>query len=147
MFYMYTGNLLAPIWFVSTVTILRHLKTVTRSDEDLDPAVERIWYADWRFDLPCYAVIFVEALLWVWALCMFSFEGPSELWLFRAKPESTRAYILFLVTFGYFTGLAEIAGHELLHRKECYNKVIGTSAYTRVFMTHFLDEHVKGHHK
>lgn len=144
---MYTGNLLALSWLVSAAGILKHYKGMSRSDEDLPPAIERIWYADWRFQLPCYAVILLDTLLWIWALCMFSFEGPSEMWLFRAKPQTIPEYLVFYLTFGFFTAYALIAGHELMHRKEWYNKVIGTSGYTRVFLTHFLDEHIKGHHK
>ena len=40
-----------------------------------------------------------------------------------------------------------MVGHELLHKKEAYNKVIGTWAYTKFMYSHFLDEHIKGHHK
>jgi alkane 1-monooxygenase len=49
--------------------------------------------------------------------------------------------------FGYFSGLNGIGGHELLHKKEWYNKAAGTWAYTKFMYTHFLDEHIKGHHK
>jgi alkane 1-monooxygenase len=34
-----------------------------------------------------------------------------------------------------------------LHRKEWYNKVVGTWAYTKFMYSHFIDEHVQGHHK
>jgi len=40
-----------------------------------------------------------------------------------------------------------VVGHELLHKKEAYNKVIGTWAYTKLMYSHFFDEHIKGHHK
>jgi alkane 1-monooxygenase len=43
--------------------------------------------------------------------------------------------------------LNAIGGHELIHKKEWYNKAIGTWAYTKFMYTHFLDEHIKGHHK
>ena len=49
--------------------------------------------------------------------------------------------------FGYFAGHNAIGGHELIHKKEWYNKAIGTWAYTKFMYTHFLDEHIKGHHK
>ena len=49
--------------------------------------------------------------------------------------------------FGYLAGLNAIGGHELLHKKEWYNKAAGTWAYTKFMYTHFLDEHIKGHHK
>jgi alkane 1-monooxygenase len=35
----------------------------------------------------------------------------------------------------------------MVHRKEWYNKYIGNWAYTKFMNSHFLDEHIKGHHK
>jgi len=34
-----------------------------------------------------------------------------------------------------------------MHKREWYNKVIGNLPYAKFFYPHFLDEHVKGHHK
>lgn len=48
---------------------------------------------------------------------------------------------------GYFCGLNAIAGHELVHKREWYNKMIGSFAYEKFFYAHFLDEHIYGHHK
>ena len=39
------------------------------------------------------------------------------------------------------------AGHELIHKREFYNKMIGTWAYSKFMYSHFNDEHIKGHHK
>lgn len=55
--------------------------------------------------------------------------------------------MLFTFQWGYFCGLNAIGGHELLHKKETYNKIIGTWSYTKFMYSHFLDEHLKGHHK
>jgi len=49
--------------------------------------------------------------------------------------------------FGFFAGLSGIVGHELVHRKESHNKHLGVLLYTKAFYSHFLDEHIKGHHK
>jgi alkane 1-monooxygenase len=56
-------------------------------------------------------------------------------------------YLLFSMVWGFFCGLNAIGGHELLHKKEMINKVAGTWTYTKFFYSHFLDEHIKGHHK
>ena len=40
-----------------------------------------------------------------------------------------------------------MVGHELIHKKEWMNKLFGTWAYTKFFYSHFLDEHILGHHK
>ena len=54
---------------------------------------------------------------------------------------------MFTFTWGYFAALNAINGHELLHKKEWFNKYFGTWAYTKFMYSHFLDEHIKGHHK
>lgn len=46
-----------------------------------------------------------------------------------------------------FTGMSGTAGHELIHKRDFTNKVIGILSYTKYFYSHFLDEHVQGHHK
>jgi alkane 1-monooxygenase len=66
---------------------------------------------------------------------------------FSVKPVSTAQYILFCIHWGYFAGLNGVVGHELLHKKERINKVLGTWAYTKFMYSHFLDEHIYGHHK
>jgi alkane 1-monooxygenase len=49
--------------------------------------------------------------------------------------------------FGFFAGMSGIVGHELLHKKEMHNKILGTWGYTKFMYSHFIDEHIKGHHK
>jgi alkane 1-monooxygenase len=48
---------------------------------------------------------------------------------------------------GMFTGMSCTAGHELIHKKNFGNKVMGTLSFTKYFYSHFLDEHVQGHHR
>jgi len=55
--------------------------------------------------------------------------------------------VAFNFQWSFFCGFAAVAGHELIHKKEWYNKGIGTLAYAKFFYTHFFDEHVKGHHR
>jgi alkane 1-monooxygenase len=71
----------------------------------------------------------------------------DNIWFNNLKPKTNFQYFIFCFVFGYYTGLNAIAGHELLHRKETPNKIIGTWAYTKFMYTHFLDEHIKGHHR
>jgi len=48
---------------------------------------------------------------------------------------------------GMFTGMSCTAGHELIHKRSFANKFIGTVSFTKYFYSHFLDEHVQGHHR
>lgn len=115
--------------------------------ENLSKTSERVHYSEWRYNIMPHLFIYLETLVWIWSLCMFSFEGKSTHWLFSVKPTTWPQYAAFMLVFGFLCGTGGIAGHELLHRKATYDKFVGTWAYTKFFYTHFLDEHIKGHHK
>ena len=44
-------------------------------------------------------------------------------------------------------GLSGLAGHELIHKRESYNKAIGAIPFTKILYTHFVLEHSSGHHR
>ena len=44
-------------------------------------------------------------------------------------------------------GVNGLAGHELIHRREPYNKAIGMFTFSKVLYSHFLLEHNSGHHR
>ena len=54
---------------------------------------------------------------------------------------------MFSFVIGFFTSFAGTAGHELIHKRDPINKIIGTMTFTKYFYSHFLDEHVQGHHR
>lgn len=56
-------------------------------------------------------------------------------------------YFTLSLSVGVLAALDSICGHELFHKKEWYNKLVGQFAYTRYFYSHFFDEHLQGHHK
>jgi fatty acid desaturase len=47
----------------------------------------------------------------------------------------------------FFGGLSASAGHELLHNKEMIHKAVGSIPYALFFNSHYVDEHINGHHK
>lgn len=53
----------------------------------------------------------------------------------------------FFVAFSFCSSFAQAAGHELVHRKETLNKVLGSIPYYTAFYSHFAGEHTQGHHK
>jgi len=63
------------------------------------------------------------------------------------KPETNSDYFGFVLVIAFFSAVAGVSGHELLHHKELHNKIIGTWPFTRIMCSTFLDEHLKGHHK
>ena len=102
---------------------------------------------DKRFWIPLYTIVFAETLAWIWSLVLFSDQVSIDHPLFKIKEMSSLQYIVFLLIMSYYTGLNAIAGHELLHRREQYNRIVGCFAYTKFLYSHFLNEHVDGHHR
>ena len=121
--------------------------TLPHDDLNLNIKSEKLFYADKRFWLPLYAYQLVETITWLWALVVMSDNVNINMLWFQMKPEGNFEYFMFCSTFGYFCALNGVNGHELLHKKEWYNKYLGVWSYTKFCMTHFLDEHIKGHHR
>lgn len=89
----------------------------------------------------------METLTWIWALIVCSDKVHINLLWFNPDISTTQKYVAFTFLWGFFTGLGAVCGHELVHKREPVNKAIGTWAYTKFFYTHFLDDHIAGHHK
>ena len=92
----------------------------------------------------------MDALTWIWCLCVVSGVYPS--WLpseiFEDKiTHSFGGFLLFTFVWGYMAGVNGLAGHELIHRKETLDKGIGMFTFSKIFYSHFLLEHGSGHHR
>ena len=48
---------------------------------------------------------------------------------------------------GFLSAIETLAAHELIHKRENYNKYLGLLSLSKIFYCHFKDEHVQGHHK
>jgi alkane 1-monooxygenase len=80
-------------------------------------------------------------------LVLFSDKLNIDLPWFKLAPKTNTEYFIFSLVHGYFAAVNTINGHELVHKKEWFNKYIGIWSYTKFMYTHFLDDHIKGHHK
>lgn len=130
-----------------TTRILKSLRA-TPTPEVLEPESERLFSKDKRFDPPMYIVIFMETFVWIWALCVVSDRVDIDsLWFNGIKPRSLWDVFLFSLPLGQLTLQNAAAGHELLHKREWYKKLIGTWAYQKFWYSHFLQGHVHLHHK
>jgi len=124
------------------------LNNVGKQDNfNLSPKSEKAFEKDKRFYIPLHVFNVLETLTWIWALILMSDQVEFDnIWFYR-KPKTTFQYLVFSFVLGNFASLNIIGGHELIHKKETYNKVIGTFTFTKFLYTHFLDDHIKGHHK
>jgi len=120
---------------------------VLDDDKNLDKKVEKRFLENKLFLIPLYAYIVAMFLTHLWCLALFSTKYKPNHWIFEKKPETFLEYVIFGFVISFFGSLSSLAGHELVHHKEWYNKLVGNIPYTEAFYSHFWDEHTKGHHK
>ena len=101
---------------------------------------------------PLYMFAFNDFLNWIWCLCIVSEINPMEntnySFLFENKHGNTIFnWLVFTFVWGYMAGINGLAGHELIHRRDPFNKTIGMFTFTKIFYSHFLLEHSNGHHR
>lgn len=123
---------------------------ILRQEYNLDRRTEQVFKADQRFMGPLYAFVAYDCLAWVWCLCVVSGVYPSWLpsALFEDKISKTiGGWLLFTFVWGYMAGVNGLAGHELIHKHQAYNKGLGMFTYSKILYSHFLLEHSSGHHR
>lgn len=151
-----TGNLLIPIWLAYMLNIPTCWQvwnaTSTAAETNLSKASERVFSKDKRFYGPLYMFVLNDCLTWIW--CLFVVSGMNPLtgtefeYLFENKHgNSFGSWITFTFVWGYMAGVNGLAGHELIHKKDTFNKMIGMFTFTKILYSHFLLEHSNGHHR
>lgn len=119
-------------------------------ETNLDRDSEKNFRYDRRFMYPVYAFVFIDMCTWIWCMCVVSGVHPAWLpaTIFEDKlTHSFGGYLLFVYVWGYMAGVNGLAGHELIHRKEAYDKAIGMFTFSKIYYSHFLMEHGSGHHR
>lgn len=103
---------------------------------------------DNRFWIPLYLAHAVETATWLWALILMS-ENPrfESFYLTKVRPKTNAQYFAFSMVFGFLSSVNAAVGHELVHKREMHNKILGMLSYTKFFYSHFVTEHTEGHHK
>lgn len=92
----------------------------------------------------------MDALSWIWCMCVISQVYPTWMpaWIFEDKICHTYGgFTLFTFVWGYMAGVNGLAGHELIHRRESFDKYLGMFTFTKMFYSHFFLEHGSGHHR
>lgn len=144
--FYFTRNMMLPIWLIFLVVPLAGAAG-PGDNQNISDKLQMVWANDKRFCYPLYSYSFLCIMQWIWCLIVMSDLNTAQYEFFNFKPETNGEYFQFCLLFGFFAGLSGIVGHELVHRKEANNKYLGCFLYTKAFYSHFLDEHIKGHHK
>ena len=119
-------------------------------DSNIQKKVERRFANDVMFNIPLWAMVATHLASWIYGMMLYSEyfnlykEGNPA---FRNKPTNWREDLAYFAGYSFFTGLTSTAGHELVHRREFYQKILGSIPYCTFYYSHFCTEHVSGHHK
>lgn len=146
------GNVLLSLLFAYIINFpyYKWKNKIPNQETNLDRQTEKIFGKDQRFMGPIYLYVLFDSLTWVWSLCVVSGVYPSCLpaWLFEDKiTQSWGGYLAFTFVWGYMAGVNGLAGHELIHKKEAFDKYLGMTTFTKILYSHFLLEHGSGHHR
>lgn len=49
--------------------------------------------------------------------------------------------------WGYLSGVNGLAGHELIHKRNDFDKYLGMTTFSKMLYSHFFLEHGSGHHR
>lgn len=150
--YQLTGNLLVPIWLAYLINLPSIWRKESTPEANLDLASEKAFAKDKRFYLPLYVFVAIDVLNWIWCLCIVAEKNPAEgtalSFVFENRHgDGILNWAIFTFVWGYMAGLAGLAGHELIHKREPFNKMVGIIPFTKILYMHFYLEHSSGHHK
>jgi hypothetical protein len=85
--YIYTGNLLLPIWLMYLACPIVNF-IAQEDNQNLAQKCERAYLNDKRFWLPLYSFNILETITWLWALIVMSDQVNINLYWFQLKPET-----------------------------------------------------------
>lgn len=150
--YQLSGNLLVPIWLAYMASLSSFWRGPDYTETNMDKESERKFSKDHRFMLPLYTFVLNDTLNWLWCLIIVSGQNPLEstsaAFIFENRHgDGLLNWIVFAFVWGYMAGLSGLAGHELIHKRESYNKAIGAVPFVKILYTHFILEHGSGHHR
>ena len=145
--FCYTGNYMLPFWFIYLFSPINN--AIGKQDNwNISTKNQTAWANDKRFWAPLWVYTFAETISWLWCLTVMSDKYDIKYaWFQINKPSTYSEYIQFVVLFGFYAGISGISGHELTHKKEMYNKLLGNWSYSKFLYSHFMFEHFSGHHK
>jgi len=121
-----------------------------KKENNFDRPTEKLLKDDDRFMGPIYMHVAMDTLTWLWCLCVISGVYPEALpaeWFEDKITGTTGGYFLFVFLFGYLSGVNGLAGHELIHKRNDFDKMLGMTTYTKMLYSHFFLEHGSGHHR
>jgi alkane 1-monooxygenase len=98
----------------------------------------RILEKDKRFLIPLYLVFFIDVCVIFWSLDRIK-KGEAA--------QTPQSFLILALSVSQIGAVNAVVGHELFHRKNMFDKVLGTLSYAKAFYGHTFIAHIKCHHK
>ena len=156
--FYYTGNQFLGLWILYGCLLLNAAGIKSRlykfigidisiNDHNIGPKSSNQFENDKRFLIPLFVYCILENVFWIWVLMLFSDRVPEDDNLFYFKPKTR--FEIFALTFIsiWHGGINQTCGHELLHKKPLWCKILGGSVFTKMGYSHYFDSHTKDHHR
>jgi len=123
---------------------------IAKTEYNFDRVSEKQFATDKRFMGPLYLYVLLDTLTWIWCMCVVSGVHPSFLpssLFIDYNTQTTGGWMAFVFVWGYMSGVNGLAGHELIHKKNAFDKYLGMWTFSKMFYSHFMLEHSSGHHR
>jgi alkane 1-monooxygenase len=134
---IYYGNFFIIVWIPYVLLpILDYVLPVDHSNVPENRV--RILEKDKRFLTPLYVIWVMDFVILFWSLYKVSIGEAGS------TPSS---FILWALCTAQPGAVNAAVGHELFHRRNLFDKVVGTLSYAKMFYGHNFIAHIRCHHK
>jgi alkane 1-monooxygenase len=134
---IYFNNFFVVVWlpFVA-LPIIDYLMPVDHSNvtEERVRAMEK----DKRFLIPLYTIWVMDFAILYWLMYRVSI---GEICLTAGQ------FLSYAFCAAQPGAVNAVVGHELIHRRWIFHKIMGTLSYFKMFYSHYFIQHIRGHHK
>mmetsp|Transcript_28532 Transcript_28532/g.27505 ORF Transcript_28532/g.27505 Transcript_28532/m.27505 type:complete len:202 (+) Transcript_28532:178-783(+) len=105
---------------------------------NMPPNIQKKFEKDFRFNIPLYLCFVTDYVTYIWMF--FKMQEPQI-------QNNLGIFIVYFLAFCQTGQVNGVIGHELIHRKETFHKVLGYLTFIKVNFTHYIIQHIGGHHK
>lgn len=130
-----TGSSFYPTWFIfGIIPLLDHY--IKHDVKNPTKAEQKIMKNEFRYKIPIYLTMVADWALLIWGICQLVNENCSYMYKLG-----------MLLVLGVLQASSINLSHEINHKLNKWERIIGTFNLSKNLYTHFFIEHNEGHHK
>ncbi len=134
---IYFKNFFITVWIPYVLLpLLDYILPVDHSN--VPEARVRVLEKDPRFLIPLYVIFVEDFCILFWVIWMVS-QGQVG--------QTPMSFLLYALCAAQPGAVNAAVGHELFHRKNIFDKILGTISYAKIFYGHSFIAHLRVHHK